>query len=81
MHAMPGVWGHTGWQWMFILEAIPSLILGALVILYMKDRIRDAEWLTEDESACWKPTSATKSQKEHLSLGAMFANGRSGWVR
>lgn len=77
MHAMPGVWGHTGWQWMFILEAIPSLILGALVILYMKDRIRDAEWLTEDEKRLLETNiSHEESQKEHLSLGAMFANGR-----
>jgi len=28
MHSMPGVYGMSGWQWMFILEAIPSLVLG-----------------------------------------------------
>ncbi|MFL9925237.1 MFS transporter [Herbaspirillum lusitanum] len=77
MHAMPGIWGHTGWQWMFILEAIPSLILGVLVIAYMKDRIRDATWLSEDEKKLLESKiSAEESQKEHQSLSAMFSNGR-----
>jgi nitrate/nitrite transporter NarK len=77
MHAMPGVWGHSGWQWMFIIEAVPSLILGVLVIVYMKDRIRDAYWLSEEEKTLLESNIAPEdSQKEHLSLSAMFANGR-----
>jgi MFS family permease len=43
----------------------------------MKDRIRDAEWLTEDEKRLLETNiSHEESQKEHLSLGAMFTNGR-----
>ena len=77
MHAMPGVWDHSGWQWMFIIEAIPSLILGVLVIVYMKDRIRDAHWLSEDEKRLLESNIAHEdSQKEHLSVSAVFANGR-----
>ncbi|EJM97782.1 MFS transporter [Herbaspirillum sp. YR522] len=77
MHAMPGVWGHSGWQWMFIIEAIPSLVLGVLVIVYMKDRIRDAHWLSEEEKQLLESNIAhEESQKQHLSVAAVFANGR-----
>ena len=40
-----------GWQWMFILEAIPALILGVVVFFYMTDRPEKANWLKDDERA------------------------------
>lgn len=46
---MNGVMGLAGWQWMFILEAIPALILGVVVFFYMTDRPEKAKWLPDDE--------------------------------
>lgn len=46
---MNGVMGLHGWQWMFILEAIPALILGVVVFFYMTDRPEQARWLKADE--------------------------------
>ena len=37
------------WQSLFILEAIPSIILGVIVFFYLDDRIEDAKWLNADE--------------------------------
>lgn len=34
--------GLEGWQWMFLIEAVPSLILGVLVLKLLNDRVRDA---------------------------------------
>lgn len=48
---MNGVGGMHGWQWMFILEAIPALILGVIVFFYMTDRPEQAKWLQDDERA------------------------------
>jgi ACS family tartrate transporter-like MFS transporter len=48
---MEGVMGLHGWQWMFILEAIPALILGVVVFFYMTDRPEKAKWLKDDERA------------------------------
>jgi ACS family tartrate transporter-like MFS transporter len=48
---MDGVMGMHGWQWMFILEAIPALILGVVVFFYMTDKPEKAKWLKEDERA------------------------------
>ncbi|MFH4214384.1 MFS transporter, partial [Acinetobacter baumannii] len=46
---MHGIWGLAGWQWMFIIEAIPAIILGVVVFKYMTDRPEQATWLGQDE--------------------------------
>ena len=46
---MDGIWGFAGWQWMFIIEAIPAVILGFVVFFYMTDKPEKAKWLKEDE--------------------------------
>ncbi|PUA20016.1 MFS transporter [Glaciimonas sp. PCH181] len=77
---MNGTNGLAGWQWMFILEAIPSLVLGIAVIMYLQDRIRDAKWLTEEEKQLLEvQVKAEASQKEEQSLGQMVANSRT-WL-
>jgi len=38
-----------GWQWMFLVEGVPSVILGLVVLLMLRDRIKDADWLDEPE--------------------------------
>jgi ACS family tartrate transporter-like MFS transporter len=48
---MDGVLGLHGWQWMFVLEAIPALLLGVVVFFYMTDRPEQATWLQDDERA------------------------------
>ena len=43
--------GLTGWQWMYLIEAIPALILAFFVLAYLTDRPGDAKWLAPDERA------------------------------
>lgn len=75
MHAMPGIGGLSGWQWMFVIEAVPAILLGFVVIFYLQDRIRDARWLSEDEKQLLETQiKAEASQKPALSLGQMFVN-------
>jgi MFS family permease len=38
-----------GWQWMFLIEAIPAILCGAVVMFILDDSIGAAEWLTSDE--------------------------------
>ncbi|MGS0743740.1 MFS transporter [Glaciimonas sp. GG7] len=72
---MGGIQGYAGWQWMFILEAIPSLILGVVVIFYLEDRVRDAKWLTEEEKQLLEAqVKAEASYKQEDSLKQMFSN-------
>lgn len=41
--------GLSGWQWLFILEGFPSVLLGFSVLKYLPNGPRDATWLTEEE--------------------------------
>jgi MFS transporter, ACS family, tartrate transporter len=41
--------GLAGWQWLFIIEAIPAIILSGVVFFYLTDRPSDAAWLAPDE--------------------------------
>ena len=47
---MDGLAGLHGWQWIFIIEALPALLMAVAVYVYLTDRPRDAAWLTAEES-------------------------------
>ncbi len=46
---MEGVWGLHGWQWVFIIEALPAVLLAFVVLMLMTDRPAVAKWLNADE--------------------------------
>ena len=46
---MDGIWGLTGWKWLFLGEAAPAVIFGLLCVFYLPDRPADADWLSDDE--------------------------------
>jgi len=46
---LDGIRGMYGWQWLFILEAVPALLLSVVVVLYLTDKPADANWLADDE--------------------------------
>ena len=48
---LDGFMGLKGWQWLFILEAAPALILSVVVFFYLTDRPADATWLDPEERA------------------------------
>jgi ACS family tartrate transporter-like MFS transporter len=50
LDAFSNVAGLHGWQWLFILEAVPSAVLGLAALWVLPDKPRDAVWLTADES-------------------------------
>jgi ACS family tartrate transporter-like MFS transporter len=39
----------SGWRWMFIIEGIPAVVLGIVMLIFMTDRPRNAKWLTLNE--------------------------------
>lgn len=43
--------GVAGWRWIFIVEGIPSVLLGIVTIFYLTDRPEQARWLSPDERA------------------------------
>ena len=39
----------SGWQWLFLLEGIPSVVAGLVTLVFLTDRPADAKWLSEDQ--------------------------------
>jgi len=46
---MDGVANLSGWRWLFILEAAPSIVLGVIALSYLTNRPKDARWLEPAE--------------------------------
>ena len=61
---MHGLLGLSGWQWMFIVEAIPAVLLGVVVLFYMTDRPEQAKWLTDDERTWLVSAMNTEAAKK-----------------
>jgi ACS family tartrate transporter-like MFS transporter len=47
--SMRGQFGLAGWQWLFLVEGIPSIIIGIAVLLLLTDRPEEATWLSNDQ--------------------------------
>lgn len=60
---MDGVWGLHGWQWMFIIEAIPAILLTFGVLWYLTDRPAQANWLTQAEKD-WLETTLREEERQ-----------------
>jgi ACS family tartrate transporter-like MFS transporter len=67
---MDGVLGFKGWQWIFIIEAIPAVLLGLFILRVMTDRPARAEWLADDEKA-WLQTRLDNESREIERVGHM----------
>lgn len=65
MKTFDGSHGLAGWQWMFLLEGIPAVLLGVIVIVMLDDRIAQAKWLTEDERAMLAKNIAAEEEEKH----------------
>lgn len=78
MQFLAGKSGWQGWKWLFLLEAVPAIVMGVLTIFYLDSGIRRAKWLTEDEKQLLERNIAAESREktEHPSLLAVFLDGR-----
>src|ERR1700736_2836786 len=75
---LDGAMGLKGWQWLFVIEGIPSVLLGIVTWFYLTDRPAKAHWLTAEQKA-WlsaKLDSEVAAQRAatHLTLGQALAS-------
>jgi D-galactonate transporter len=77
MKAFAGLNGWSGWQWLFLLEGLPSVLLGLWTLFYLDDGIRAARWLGEDDKqALERELAAERSQQQQLPLARLFGSGK-----
>jgi MFS transporter, ACS family, tartrate transporter len=76
---MDGVLGLGGWQWIFLLEAIPTIVLGVLTFVLLTDRPADADWLAPDEKqwlvAKLEAEASRAPRVRHESVWKTMSNG------
>jgi MFS transporter, ACS family, tartrate transporter len=72
---MQGVMGLAGWQWMFLLEAAPALVLGVVVFFHMSDRPEQAKWLKDDERAWLVATMREEASSMQGEVGRGVLSG------
>jgi len=60
---LDGLAGLHGWQWLFIVEAVPAVILSAVVFYYLTDRPADAAWLAPEQRT-WLANRLTLEQRQ-----------------
>lgn len=78
MQSFAGAWGMPGWQWLFLLEAIPAIVVGVIVLLYLDNGIRSAKWLDDREKALLEERieKDRAAVAVHASLSDVFADRR-----
>jgi MFS transporter, ACS family, tartrate transporter len=59
--------GLAGWQWLFVIEAVPAIILAVVVFFYLTDRPADAAWLAPDERS-WLAERLEVEQRQRLAV-------------
>ena len=67
---MDGILGLKGWQWVFILESIPAVVLAFVVLRQMTDRPEQAKWLDADERT-WLEAELEAERKDVESRGTL----------
>jgi MFS family permease len=75
---LDGALGFKGWQWLFILEGLPTIILGVVCYFFLTDRPAEAKWLDDDQRT-WlvgqmDEEAARKKPIGHISLWQLATN-------
>ena len=77
MQAFNGVRGLSNWQWLFLLEALPSLVLGIVTLFVLPNGIRAASWLDERQKQLLEDNIARDGHADaEASLRSIVSNGR-----
>ena len=77
MDQLSGAMRLAGWQWLFLAEGIPSILVGFWVIYYLDSSIEEAKWLTAEEKALLASNLLTEDQhKTQHKLIDAFTSGK-----
>ena len=80
LHHFENVGRLAAWQWLFLLEALPAVLMGFVVLFVLPNRPREVRWLSDSEKAWLQrrlddEASASASHQSHK-LSEVFTSGR-----
>lgn len=74
---MDGIGGLRGWHWLFLLEGLPTVLLGVVCLMFLTDRPAQARWLDERQRnwlvATMEREAASRTVKQHIPLWKLFS--------
>jgi D-galactonate transporter len=77
---LDGMLGLHGWQWLFILEAIPAVILGVVTLWVLPSRPNEAQWLSAEQRtwlvATLQEEATDSNARTHVSLTRLLTDAR-----
>ncbi len=77
MDRLSGAMNLAGWQWLFLSEGLPSILVGFCVIFYLESSIAEAKWLSSEEKALLtRNLEAEDKDKTEHRLRDAFASGK-----
>ncbi|MGO4151954.1 MFS transporter [Cupriavidus sp. YAF13] len=78
MSSMEGVDGLANWQWLFVIEGIPSVLAGIAVLMFLPEKPISAKWLSPSERdlVTREIEAENRDPAKHSSLRAAFTNSR-----
>jgi MFS family permease len=77
MDTLSGAMKLAGWQWLFLSEGIPSILVGLMVIFYLDSSIEEAKWLTREEKTLLAQNlQAEDKHKTEHKLSDAFTSGK-----
>ncbi len=68
---LDGAWGLKGWQWIFLIEAVPAVILGVAALRFLIDRPLDAAWLAPAQRR-WLQGVLDREERERAAVHSPF---------
>ena len=73
----------SGWQWMFVIEAVPALVIGLAVLAYLDNNVAEAQWLSPEQKRLIQQEidldQAHGSKGPHT-VAAVFTDARIWWM-
>jgi ACS family tartrate transporter-like MFS transporter len=79
---LDGTLGLSGWQWLFLVEGLPAVVLGVMALRYLTDHVHQASWLPEPEREWLRETLERERimalGRAHTKLSEIFRSSKVG---
>jgi len=67
----------AGWQWLFILEAVPAVVFGIIILVHLDNRVTNAKWLSQEEKGLVAAEINEEADRKTLhTVAAVFTSPR-----
>jgi ACS family tartrate transporter-like MFS transporter len=72
--SLHGFGGLDGWQWLFLVEGVPAILLGMIVRFYLAEKPEDAAWLKQEERAGLLEALAREGRRTETNASSIFTS-------